>query len=91
MRGGPGVPPAVARAFLRSAQDRLCPCRFTAKMAVPQLAGTMPTPQRARRQRQKPRQVYLAPQRQSLKFDYNGGYASVVIPTVHGHQMVVFE
>ena len=40
---------------------------------------------------QKPRQVYLAPQRQSLKFDYNGGYASVVIPTVHGHQMAVFE
>jgi len=26
-----GVPPAVARAS--------CPCRFTAKMAVPQLAG----------------------------------------------------
>jgi len=51
----------------------------------------MPTPQRARRQRQKPRQVYLTPQRQSLKFDYNGGYASVVIPRVHGHQMVVFE
>ena len=23
---GAGVPPAVARAFLRSAQDRLCPC-----------------------------------------------------------------
>jgi len=25
MRRGAGVPPAVARAFLRSAQDRLCP------------------------------------------------------------------
>ena len=39
MRSGAGVPPAVARAFLRSAQDRLCPCRFTAKMAVPQRGG----------------------------------------------------
>jgi hypothetical protein len=48
MRRGAGVPPAVERAF--------CPCRFTAKMAVPQLADRtcpersegMSTPQRAR-------------------------------------------
>ena len=33
-----GVPPAVARAE--------CPCRFTAKMAVPQRAGRMPAPQK---------------------------------------------
>ena len=30
MRRGAGVPPAAAGAFLRSAQDRLCP-RFSAK------------------------------------------------------------
>jgi hypothetical protein len=40
---------------------------------------------------QRPRQVYLAPQRQSLKFDYADGYAQVVVPSVTGHQMVVFE
>jgi len=40
---------------------------------------------------QKPIRVYLAPQRQSLKLDYNGGYANIVIPSVQGHQMVVFE
>jgi len=48
MRRGAGVPPAVARAS--------CPCRFTAKMAVPQREGRaspersegMPAPQRAR-------------------------------------------
>jgi hypothetical protein len=39
----------------------------------------------------RPRQVSLAPQRQSLKFDYADGYAQVVIPEVRGHQMVVFE
>ncbi|MBZ5562485.1 MAG: alpha-L-fucosidase [Acidobacteriia bacterium] len=38
-----------------------------------------------------PRKVYLAPQRQSLKFEYAGGYAEVVVPSVRGHQMVVFE
>jgi hypothetical protein len=40
---------------------------------------------------QRPRQVYLAPQRQSLKFDLANGYAEGVIPEVRGHQMVVFE
>ena len=35
--------------------------------------------------------VYLAPQRQSLKFEFNEGYAEAVIPSVQGHQMVVFE
>jgi hypothetical protein len=35
--------------------------------------------------------VYLAPQRQSLPFEFNNGYASAVIPLVNGHQMVVFE
>ena len=39
----------------------------------------------------RPRQVYLAPQRQALKADYQDGYAQVVIPSVEGHQMVVFE
>jgi hypothetical protein len=38
-----------------------------------------------------PARVYLAPQRQSLKFDYADGYAQVVVPSVEGHQMVVFE
>jgi hypothetical protein len=39
----------------------------------------------------KPTRAYLAPQRQSLKLDYQGGYANIVIPSVQGHQMVVLE
>jgi hypothetical protein len=38
-----------------------------------------------------PSRVYLAPQRRSLKFDYDEGYAQIVVPSVDGHQMVVFE
>jgi len=40
---------------------------------------------------QKPKQAYLVPQRHTLKLDYNDGYASIVIPSVQGHQMAVFE
>jgi len=43
------------------------------------------------RTEKKPLHVYLAPQRRSLKFDFNDGYAQTVIPSVEGHQMVVFE
>jgi hypothetical protein len=35
--------------------------------------------------------VYLAPQRQSLKLNFNDGYTQVIVPSVQGHQMVVFE
>jgi hypothetical protein len=38
-----------------------------------------------------PSRVYLAPQRQSLKFEVNDGYTQVIVPSVQGHQMVVFE
>jgi hypothetical protein len=38
-----------------------------------------------------PSRVYLAPQRKSLKFDVDGGYTQVIVPSVLGHQMVVFE
>jgi len=38
-----------------------------------------------------PSRVYLAPQRQSLKFNFNDGYTQVIVPSVQGHQMVVFE
>jgi hypothetical protein len=38
-----------------------------------------------------PSRVYLAPQRQSLKFEVNDGYTQVIVPLVQGHQMVVFE
>jgi hypothetical protein len=38
-----------------------------------------------------PQKVYLAPQRQSLKCNYASGYAQVVVPSVEGHQMVIFE
>ena len=38
-----------------------------------------------------PSRVYLAPQRQSLKFDFQDGYARTVVPSAQGHQMVVFE
>ncbi|MBI3680576.1 MAG: alpha-L-fucosidase [Acidobacteria bacterium] len=40
---------------------------------------------------QRPSRVYLAPQRQDLKFEYRDGYARATIPTINGHQMVVFE
>jgi hypothetical protein len=45
----------------------------------------------ALRSERRPSQVYLAPQRRALKFDYSAGYARVVVPRVEGHQMVVFE
>ena len=45
----------------------------------------------ALRMEKAPQKVYLAPQRQSLKFNYAAGYAEVVVPSVKGHQMVVFE
>lgn len=45
----------------------------------------------ALRSGKRPSQVYLAPQRRALKFDYAEGYARVVVPRVEGHQMVVFE
>ena len=40
---------------------------------------------------QRARQVYLAPQRQNLKFDFADNYARVVVPEIRGHQMVVFD
>jgi hypothetical protein len=40
---------------------------------------------------QRPARVYLAPQRKTLRFDYDSGYAMVAVPSVEGHQMVVFE
>ncbi len=45
----------------------------------------------ALRTEKKPTRVYLAPQRQSLKFEFSSGYAEAAIPSVQGHQMVVFE
>jgi len=45
----------------------------------------------ALRMEQRPQKVYLAPQRQSLRFDYTNGYAQVVVPSLQGHQMIVFE
>ncbi len=38
-----------------------------------------------------PKQVYLAPQRQSLKFEFRDGYVHTVVPSVEGHQMIAFE
>jgi hypothetical protein len=38
-----------------------------------------------------PSRVYLAPQRKSLKFEVNDGYTQVIVPSLQGHQMVVFE
>jgi hypothetical protein len=43
------------------------------------------------RMEKRPLRVYLAPQRQSMKFDFSNGYAEVAIPSIQGHQMVVFE
>ncbi len=39
----------------------------------------------------RPKQVYLAPQRKSLEVDFRDGYAHTVVPSVEGHQMIVFE
>jgi hypothetical protein len=39
----------------------------------------------------RPKQVYLAPQRQGLKADFQDGYAHTIVPSVEGHQMIVFE
>jgi hypothetical protein len=38
-----------------------------------------------------PSRVYLAPQRKSLKFEVNDGYTQVIVSSLQGHQMVVFE
>lgn len=38
-----------------------------------------------------PSRVYLAPQEQPLHWRYADGMATVVVPEVRGHQMVVFE
>jgi hypothetical protein len=38
-----------------------------------------------------PRRVYLAPQRHALQADFRDGYVQVLVPSVEGHQMVVFE
>lgn len=45
----------------------------------------------ALRVEKEPSRVYLAPQRQSLKVDFDGKYAHTVVPVVDGHQMVVFD
>jgi hypothetical protein len=45
----------------------------------------------AARLEQRPRQVYLAPQRRDLPFEWAGGYARTVVPTLEGYQMIVFE
>lgn len=45
----------------------------------------------ALRSDRRPRQVYLAPQRQALPCDWEESYARVVVPAVTGHQMIVFE
>lgn len=39
----------------------------------------------------RPKRVYLAPQKQDLSFEYSQGYARTTVPSVVGHQMVVFE
>jgi len=43
------------------------------------------------RMEREPSRVYLAPQRVSLKAAFDGKYAQTIVPSVEGHQMVVFE
>jgi hypothetical protein len=38
-----------------------------------------------------PQKVYLAPQRKNIDFSYANGYVVTVVPTLIGHQMIVFE
>ena len=45
----------------------------------------------AARLAKRPSRAYLAPQKENLSFEYRDGYARVRVPTVNGHQMVVFE
>jgi hypothetical protein len=40
---------------------------------------------------ERPKRVYLAPQGTELEWQFQDGRASVVVPEVRGHQMVVFE
>jgi len=40
---------------------------------------------------EKPSCVYVAPSKEEIGFDYDGGYVSVTVPEIYGHQMVVFE
>ena len=47
--------------------------------------------QLAVRLQQAPTNAYLAPSQEPLQVDYAGGYASVTVPKVDGHAMVVFE
>ena len=37
------------------------------------------------------KEAYLAPQRQRLDVDFKDGYAHAIVPSVEGHQMIVFE
>ena len=37
------------------------------------------------------KEAYLAPQRQRLDIDFKDGYAHAIVPSVEGHQMIVFE
>ena len=39
----------------------------------------------------RPKEVYLASQRQRLDVDFKDGYAHAIVPSVEGHQMIVFE
>jgi hypothetical protein len=39
----------------------------------------------------RPKRVYLAPTRRALAFEYAQGLATVTIPELRGHAMVVFE
>lgn len=45
----------------------------------------------ALRSARRPGKAYLAPQKKALPLEYSRGYVSVTVPTVTGHQMVVFE
>lgn len=38
-----------------------------------------------------PKSVYLAPQKTSIPFEYENGYAKFAVPEVLGHQMIVIE
>ena len=39
----------------------------------------------------KPKKAYMAPQQTELDFFYDGKYASIAIPEINGHQIVVIE
>lgn len=90
--------PSTAEASLTEQKDKLIVhlLHYPASRRAPDLdiveeAIPLANVKIALRMEKEPSRAYLAPQRQSLKFHFDGKYAQVEVPMVAGHQMVVFD